>query len=351
MSPPRTGGPGTVYLLHFIDPGTGEHARIGHGKYGTAGHYTGWTLDLPRRLAKHEDGRGARLLEVVKAAGIGWTLARTWPGGRRRERQLKRQGGACRHCPECGVRPRIEALPVNADGSLSRSRTTDAQKLAAGVMTSAQQAEHTALRQGAYGRTAAEDRGRVRRGRAVPAWDDLWAGQPAGTLPGLQADGETKPGAASTRNRRAAEARAPEKGTTMTSSPAPEAARQDGRDARAREAAAKAGAETAQQIISAQAAAGMDAQRIAEHHQDVAAGLLSGADTDEGSAFAREYDGWGNSLIADLREAERGPEPDHSPGSPHPDPRLAARGWRNCEHGIYVRRQAQAEADSDPEAA
>src|SRR6266536_910291 len=68
-----------------------------------------WALDLAARLAKHEDGRGARLLEVIKDAGLGWTLARTWPGDRKRERQLKNQGGASRHCPKCGVRPRLGA--------------------------------------------------------------------------------------------------------------------------------------------------------------------------------------------------------------------------------------------------
>lgn len=40
---------------------------------------------------------------------------------------------------------RADGLPVNKDGSLSRSRTTDEEKDAAGVMTSAQQKEHTAL--------------------------------------------------------------------------------------------------------------------------------------------------------------------------------------------------------------
>src|SRR6266496_346183 len=94
-------GPGTVYLLHFIDPATGESARYRH-----AGHYTGWTLDLAGRLAKHEVGCGARLLEVIRAAGLSWKLARTWPGDRKRERQIKNQGGASRHCPECGVQPR-----------------------------------------------------------------------------------------------------------------------------------------------------------------------------------------------------------------------------------------------------
>jgi predicted GIY-YIG superfamily endonuclease len=84
----------TVYLIHLDQPY--KHAR----------HYTGSAIDLDPRLAKHAAGQGARLLAVVRAAGIGWQLARTWPGGRVRERQLKRQGGASRRCPLCGVHPR-----------------------------------------------------------------------------------------------------------------------------------------------------------------------------------------------------------------------------------------------------
>jgi hypothetical protein len=57
-------------------------------------------------VAEHQKGQGARLLQVVKAAGITWTLARTWPGDRKRERQLKAQGGASRRCPQCGIKPR-----------------------------------------------------------------------------------------------------------------------------------------------------------------------------------------------------------------------------------------------------
>ena len=85
---------GTVYLLHFDRP------------YVHAAHYTGWTTDLPARLAEHAAGRGARLLAVVTSAGIGWTLARTWAGTRSAERALKRQGGASRRCPLCGIHPR-----------------------------------------------------------------------------------------------------------------------------------------------------------------------------------------------------------------------------------------------------
>ena len=38
---------GLVYLLHFIDPATGEPARYRHAK-----HYTGWTSDLDARLTE-----------------------------------------------------------------------------------------------------------------------------------------------------------------------------------------------------------------------------------------------------------------------------------------------------------
>jgi hypothetical protein len=84
-----------IYLLHFDEP------------FGHARHYTGWVDDarLEDRLAAHLAGQGARLTAVVAAAGIGWQLARVWDGGRRRERQLKNQGGASRRCPMCGVKP------------------------------------------------------------------------------------------------------------------------------------------------------------------------------------------------------------------------------------------------------
>lgn len=152
---------GTVYLLHLSEP------------FGHARHYTGFAAGggrgLARRLARHGTARGARLLAVAREAGVTWELARTWPGTRARERQLKTQGGAARRCPLCGVTPRPGGLPANADGSVSRSRTTDAQKAAAGLMTSSDLAGHTALRRGAAsGRVP----GLVRLA-AAPA-DDPW---------------------------------------------------------------------------------------------------------------------------------------------------------------------------------
>ena len=100
--PAKTAGGTTCYLLHFDRPYIGANGK------GIARHYTGSATDLQARLAEHEKGQGARLLQVVKAAGITWRLARTWPGGRDRERQLKNQGGASRRCPECGVTPRSD---------------------------------------------------------------------------------------------------------------------------------------------------------------------------------------------------------------------------------------------------
>jgi predicted GIY-YIG superfamily endonuclease len=80
---------GQVYLLHFEVP------------YRHAQHYLGWTEDLPTRLKDHRRGRGARLMEVITAAGIRFTLARTWPGTRALERRLKNRGGHARLCPIC----------------------------------------------------------------------------------------------------------------------------------------------------------------------------------------------------------------------------------------------------------
>ncbi len=78
-----------MYLLHFDRPY--EHAK----------HYLGWARNVDARLAEHASGTGARLTQVVRSAGIGWTLARVWRGGRDRERQLKKQGGRSRVCPLC----------------------------------------------------------------------------------------------------------------------------------------------------------------------------------------------------------------------------------------------------------
>jgi hypothetical protein len=61
---------GVIYLLHFDQP------------YKHAKHYTGWTEDLLDRLDRHASGRGARLVEVIWQAGLGFTLVRLCEGTR-----------------------------------------------------------------------------------------------------------------------------------------------------------------------------------------------------------------------------------------------------------------------------
>ncbi|MGH8644349.1 MAG: hypothetical protein ACREX4_07790, partial [Gammaproteobacteria bacterium] len=81
--------------------------------YRHARHYLGPTEDLGRRLEEHRAGRGARLMEVIKAQGIGFVLARTWRGSRTLERLIKHRKGTPRLCPICRGRlqgSRIETL-------------------------------------------------------------------------------------------------------------------------------------------------------------------------------------------------------------------------------------------------
>jgi predicted GIY-YIG superfamily endonuclease len=114
---PDTGGPstaadddGTVYLIHFDRP------------YNHARHYTGWTRDLPARLAQHQAGRGARLMEVITDAGISWHVARTWPGDRTRERAIKDRHQAPKLCPDCTPHPE----PVTRGRAAARPAATPA---------------------------------------------------------------------------------------------------------------------------------------------------------------------------------------------------------------------------------
>ena len=79
----------TVYLIHFEKPY--KHAR----------HYLGSAIDLAERLAQHRNGKGARLLQVVKEAGIDWDVSRTWQGTRETEAKFKRAQHNTRLCPHC----------------------------------------------------------------------------------------------------------------------------------------------------------------------------------------------------------------------------------------------------------
>jgi predicted GIY-YIG superfamily endonuclease len=106
---------GTVYLFHFDQ------------RYEHAGHYTGWAEDLDHRVAEHQAGRGARLIQVITQAGISFRLARTWPGvTRARERQLKRQGGASRHCPICQEDRKARGLTRRSSHESGKSKPVPA---------------------------------------------------------------------------------------------------------------------------------------------------------------------------------------------------------------------------------
>lgn len=82
-----------TYLLHFTTPY--KHAR----------HYMGYSKDVASRLKRHKEGsgehRGAKLLEVVRSAGIDWVLVRVWPGPQTMEAKLKRRHNSPQLCPIC----------------------------------------------------------------------------------------------------------------------------------------------------------------------------------------------------------------------------------------------------------
>src|SRR5215510_1113752 len=88
-APASQEGEPVIYLIHFDQP------------YKRARHYMGFTDDLEERLSRHRAGNGARLMEVVTAAGITWRVARTWQGDRKLERRLKSRKEAPRLCPVC----------------------------------------------------------------------------------------------------------------------------------------------------------------------------------------------------------------------------------------------------------
>ena len=81
---------GTVYLLHFDRPYNGPMQ-----------HYVGFTDNLVERLEDHRQGAGTAMTRRAFEQGIGFTLARTWTGTRKLERQIKARGPSnyCRLCP------------------------------------------------------------------------------------------------------------------------------------------------------------------------------------------------------------------------------------------------------------
>jgi hypothetical protein len=104
--------------------------------------------------------------------------------------------------------------------------------------------------------------------------------------------------------------------------------------------ARKAGAEPPAGPITQWTDAGMTPQRAGESRGVIADRLLDDASTPEGQAYARALSDTAAARVKALRERDPLPEPDRTPGAPHPDPFLADRGWHVNQHGIYTRRPA-----------
>ena len=99
---------GQVYLLHFDRP-------VGH-----AAHYAGWTRSLKGRIHHHRNGTGARLTQVAKERGIGFTIAKVEDDvTRARERKLKNMGGLGRNCPICQGRLSLEEAKKQEEAMLA----------------------------------------------------------------------------------------------------------------------------------------------------------------------------------------------------------------------------------------
>ena len=65
---------------------------------------------------------------------------------------------------------------------------------------------------------------------------------------------------------------------------------------------------------------------------------ISAAFSDEAAAHLREMDDRRREQLASAR--------DMTPGTLHPDPVLAAKGWQASDHGTYIRRPAEMQREA-----
>lgn len=93
----------SCYLLHFSKPYTGIRRNPNAKRVQTVSHYLGYAEHDPyARIAQHQEGRGARLTQVVVHTGIELIPAQIWMSGTRKdERRLKNRKNAARFCPLC----------------------------------------------------------------------------------------------------------------------------------------------------------------------------------------------------------------------------------------------------------
>jgi hypothetical protein len=73
--------------------------------------------------------------------------------------------------------------------------------------------------------------------------------------------------------------------------------------------------------------------------------ILDDPATPEGRAFAKALSQTAAYYAREKQRSDPLPEPDRSPGAPHPDTFLASRGWHANKHGVYLRH-----AEQEPEA-
>ncbi len=109
-----------------------------------------------------------------------------------------------------------------------------------------------------------------------------------------------------------------------------------------------AGAEPSANLITQRADTGVTPGRAGDRQYAAADRLLNDASTPEGQAYARAFSDSAAAYVRELRKRDPLPEPDRTPGAPHPDPVLARRGWHVNEHGIYTR-HAEPEPQAPPE--
>jgi hypothetical protein len=156
----------TTYLLHFIDPETGQPARYQH-----AGHYIGDTEKGREdgRLEEHREGRGAVLTAAARRAGLDFVITRTWPGGASKARQLKTRSGAL-YCPECSEHPEPGTRPRRPGAKYLTRRQREAARRAREVR---QQGREAAAAPGAEAQSL--------------GW--CWPGKPEAACPGCESRG------------------------------------------------------------------------------------------------------------------------------------------------------------------
>jgi hypothetical protein len=113
----------------------------------------------------------------------------------------------------------------------------------------------------------------------------------------------------------------------------------------------RAGAQMTADPIIRRSDAGMTPNRAGDSPDEIAARLLNA--TPQGQACARAFSDTAAGYVRELRERDPLPEPDRTPGAPHPDPFLASRGWHMNQYSIYTRKpepQAAPQPEKDPEA-